>query len=99
METHLRVFGNQSPLLGNILTNTETTELSDVLEALLYSGTEHETDVVYQWKTARGAVAMEFITEAAAREWHDKRMKKPMADCMPALELFKVETTTVSTKL
>jgi hypothetical protein len=74
-------------------------QLNQVLTALINTPVEQDTEIVYQWKTARGAVAMEFVEESAAREWYTKRMNKPMASSMPALELYRVETTTVSTKL
>lgn len=58
-----------------------------------------KTKVVYQWQTPRGAVAMEFLTEDAARKWHAARSDMPNAAHMASLELFKVETTNITTKL
>lgn len=50
-----------------------------------------KTEVVYQYRTSRNAVAREFLTEAHARQWHaDETIKRPSyAAC---LTLFKVTT-------
>lgn len=53
-----------------------------------------KTDVVYQYRTSRNAVAREFLSEAHARQWHSNEMKKrpAYASC---LTLFKVTTETM----
>lgn len=52
-----------------------------------------KTDVVYQYRTSRDAVAREFLSEAHARQWHSNEMEK-RPDYATSLTLFKVTTET-----
>lgn len=83
----------------NVSSAANRIELKDIFDALLGTETLKDSKVVYQWQTPRGAVAMEFDDEPQARKWYTERMKKPNADFMPPLELFKIETTNITTKL
>lgn len=50
-----------------------------------------KTEVVYQYRTSRDAVAREFLSEAHARQWHSNEMEK-RPDYATSLTLFKVTT-------
>lgn len=52
-----------------------------------------KTDVVYQYRTSRNAVAREFLSEARARQWHSNETDKRPAYAS-YLTLFKVTTET-----
>ena len=53
-----------------------------------------KTDVVYQYRTSRNAVAREFLSEAHARQWHSfETIKRPSYAARLALFKVTIETT------
>lgn len=58
------------------------------------------TSTVYEWCTKRGAVAIQFLSERAARTWHEKKCKEGVdPEFYKSLELFRKDLTITNTKL
>lgn len=59
----------------------------------------HEEEITYQWRTAKGAVAMELLTLEGARLWMERMLPNDVTGHYARLILVKVVKTTTVTKI
>lgn len=53
----------------------------------------NDSTTTYQWRTGAGVVAMELLSEPAAKAWMEMQLLKDHTDFYCTLKLFKVVKT------